>query len=469
MAAEGGPGRGRRDVPGSRTGRRADHRLSGTGGGGRDVRPCPGGAPAETGRDARVLPGPALANGLPQWEPADAAWHGGPEPWPPQRAPATPERLKEWARADAQDLSFHPIGVFTDGICAGASAAVSLGITVPGGGTVGMAGVTATGVIATHRRRGYLRLMMRAVFDRALDRGEPLAMLSASEGGIYGRFGFSPATHRVRWELDRREAALLPAPPDPGTLELVGAERARRIWPAVHARVRAHRVGELTPSPGRWDGLSDGADGTHGPLRYLAHRDRHGEVDGIANFRLPWSPTAAGAGTLVVEALEAVNPAACRALWSVLVDFDLTRTVVAPGRPRDEPLRWMLANPRAMRITRQSDNLWARLLDVPLALAQRSYDTADELVFTVEDDHMCPANNGTWLLRTDGTPATCAATGRRADLTITVPALGSLYLGGMSAHDLAYAGRITPHSDGAIGRLARMFRVEPEPHNSFGF
>ncbi|MFB7215931.1 hypothetical protein [Streptomyces sp. NPDC056255] len=43
------------------------------------------------------------------------------------------------------------------------------------------------------------------------------------------------------------------------------------------------------------------------------------------------------------------------------------------------------------------------------------------------------------------------------------------YFGGMSAHDLMYAGRITPHADGGIAQLSRLFRVDPEPHNSFGF
>ncbi|WP_250400309.1 hypothetical protein [Streptomyces cellostaticus] len=91
----------------------------------------------------------------------------------------------------------------------------------------------------------------------------------------------------------------------------------------------------------------------------------------VASVRLPWSPTADRAGTLVVEALEASNPVAYRAPWGLLIDFDPTKTVVAAGRPRDEPLRWMLRNPRAMRVTRQSDHLWARLLDVGRALPQR--------------------------------------------------------------------------------------------------
>ena len=410
-----------------------------------------------------------FANGLPSWEPSDAAWHGGPEPWPPQRTPASVEQLEKWAAADIKNESFHPIATFVDGRCVGASATISFEVTVPGGGTGRMAGVTSTGVIATYRRRGYLRQMMQAMFEAALERGEPLAMLSASEGSIYGRFGFSPATYRTRWELARHEAALLPAESVPGSLELIDAARAKETWPRVHAKVRACRVGELGPLPGRWDGLSDEADGTNGPLRYLTHRDQHGNVDGIANFRLPWSPTTDRAGTLVVEALEATNPVAYRALWGLLIDFDLTKTIVAAGRPRDEPLRWMLTNPRAMRVTRQTDNLWARLLDVPRALTQRSYLAPGELRLTISDDRMCPANNRTWHLKADGPVATCAPTDETADLTITLSALSSLYFGGMSAHHLAYAGHITAHTDGAIGQLARMFSTDPEPHNSFGF
>ncbi|MFI1760303.1 sterol carrier protein domain-containing protein [Streptomyces sp. NPDC020571] len=122
-----------------------------------------------------------------------------------------------------------------------------------------------------------------------------------------------------------------------------------------------------------------------------------------------------------------------------------------------------------MRITHQTDNLWARLLDVPRALTQRSYLTPGELKFTIDDDRMCPANNRTWHLRADGPEAMCVPTGETADVTITLSALSSLYFGGMSARHLAYAGHIAAHTDGAIGRLARMFWTDPEPHNSFGF
>lgn len=226
----------------------------------------------------RTLP---FANGMPSWEPADAAWHGGPEPWPPQHTPADAGQLEELAAADTADESFHPIAAFADGRCVGASGTISFEVTVPGGRTVRMAGVTSTGVIATHRRRGCLRQMMQAMFDAALERGEPLAMLSASEGGIYGRFGFSPATYRTRWELARHEAALLPAEPDPGSLELTGAEDAKKAWPRVHASVRAHRVGELSSLPG---------DGTGCPTRRT-----------VRTGRCASSPTATGTAMWTVS------------------------------------------------------------------------------------------------------------------------------------------------------------------------
>ncbi len=40
----------------------------------------------------------------------------------------------------------------------------------------------------------------------------------------------------------------------------------------------------------------------------------------------------------------------------MLTDLDLSRVVVA-RRPGEEPLSWMLADPRALCVTRSADNL----------------------------------------------------------------------------------------------------------------
>ncbi len=221
------------------------------------------------------------------------------------------------------------------------------------------------------------------------------------------------------------------------------------------------RVGELAPQADQWADLTDEPYGTAGPMRYLVHRDPAGDIDGIAHFRTPWSARIEETGTLVVEALEALTADAYRALWALLTDIDLTRTIVAPGRPLDEPLRWLLRNPRAMRITRQSDSLWLRLLDVPAALQERTYDTPVDLVIAVEQDVMCPDNIGVWRLVGGAGEATCARVDSAADLSMDIPSLGALYLGGMSASLLAAAGHIRQHRHGALTELGRAFRRRP--------
>ncbi|MFD7160871.1 GNAT family N-acetyltransferase [Kribbella sp. NPDC059898] len=404
----------------------------------------------------RVLP---YVNGFPQEEPEPSAWYAGSAAWPPQ-VPKTAADLERYAEELQADW-FRPQAAFVDGKIAGGSAIVSVQLTVPGGRQVALGGVTSTAVLPTYRRRGLLRKIMAAMLDDCRERGEFLAGLSASEGTIYGRYGFSPATFQHRWEVRRTDAAFRDDFTDPGQLELVDAGTAAEVWPVLHEQVRAERVGEISPLPGKWDGL-DGlpADGS-GPAHHLVHRDVSGAVDGAAIFRLPWSPDPAQAGVLRVEAFEALTADAYRALWGLLLDFDLTKRVVAARRPVDEPLRWMLTNPRALKLTRTRDNLWLRILDVPAALEARTYAASAALVLAVE--------SGRWLLDAGPDGASCTATDRAADLTLGVNELGSLYLGGVRASEFAYSRRVVEHTPGAVSRLDAMLRPDRAPHNAVGF
>src|SRR5690348_16098260 len=82
------------------------------------------------------------------------------------------------------------------------------GLTVPGGSAVPAAGVTMVGVAATHRRRGVLTSMMRRQLDDVRSWGEPLAVLTASEPAIYGRFGYGLATRRLAADIDTARVRL---------------------------------------------------------------------------------------------------------------------------------------------------------------------------------------------------------------------------------------------------------------------
>ena len=166
----------------------------------------------------RVVPEYA---GTPSWKPEPAAWWAGDGVGPAFGAAASHEQLVA-ASAELRDVD-RTQAAFVDGKLAGTAQMLSLELTVPGRGPVPMGGVTAVGVLPTHRRLGLLRGMMRALLDDCHRRGEKLAALSASEGGIYGRYGFGPATYQVRWELDRATARLARPLTDPGRIELVDA------------------------------------------------------------------------------------------------------------------------------------------------------------------------------------------------------------------------------------------------------
>ncbi|HEY7014571.1 MAG TPA: GNAT family N-acetyltransferase [Streptosporangiaceae bacterium] len=416
----------------------------------------------------RVIPSVA---GLPMWEPEPAAWWSGPGAGPVFGGTPSDAELKRY-RSDLPELD-RTQAAFVAGKLAGTSAVLSLELTIPGRGPVPMGGVTAVGVLPTHRRQGLLRGMMRAALDDCRDRGEMLAALSASEAGIYGRFGFGPATFQVRWELDRTRAALARPPENPGQIELVGAAQAMAAWPRLHDRARNARVGEVSAYPRFWEDLAgpenQGHDGSGSKL-FVLRSGPDGQADGAAIFRLPWSADPATSGIVQVDWLEATSAAAYTDLWVFLADLDLTRRVVAGKRPVDEPLRWQLADSRALRVTRQADNLWVRLVDVPGALAARGYAMPGSLVLEVTDA-FCPWNDGRWRLEAgpDGASCTRVPAGAAPELFLSAATLGSVYLGGVALGPLARAGLVHELVPGALSRATAMLACGEAPHTAIGF
>ncbi|MDH6122879.1 GNAT family N-acetyltransferase [Kitasatospora sp. GAS204B] len=421
-----------------------------------EIRPI---APDEALDFLRIVPAYA---GTPSWEPEPAAWHSGVGVAPPFGAPAGHDELVA-AAAELRDVD-RTRAAFVDGRLVGTSQMLSLQVTVPGTGPVPMGGVTAVGVLPTHRRRGLLRAMMRALLDDCRQRGEALATLSAAEGGIYGRYGFGPATYQARWELDTSKAEPTRPREARGRIELVDARMAKAVWPVLHDRVRATRIGEVSAHHGLWDEKADG------DRQFVLHYNDAGTVDGAANYRTPWSPDPATAGTVEVDWLEATSDTAYTDLWSFLTSLDLTKRVIAGKRPVDEAFRWQLTDPRALRVTRQSDDLWVRLVDVPAALANRTYQVEGSMVIEVSDS-FCPWNQGRWRL--DGGPsgAHCerAPAGDGADLSLDASTLGSIYLGGTPIGPIAAAGLVHEHTTGAIDRATVMLTHPQAPHNAIGF
>ena len=165
--------------------------------------------------------------------------------------------------------------------------------------------------------------------------------------------------------------------------------------------------------------------------------------------------------------LMAVTKEANAALWRFCFDTDLVTCAEAERRPVDDPLPWMLADPRRLRRSTR-DGLWLRLVDVSAALQMRNYMESGRLALEVRDE-VCPWNAGRFDLETSPEEAACHSTSTAPDLTITVAALASTYLGTVSFSALARAGLVEEQTPGALLRADRMFAVHQQPWTPCGF
>lgn len=359
------------------------------------------------------------------------------------------------------------LGLWDGGRVVATSGLYSRELSVPGG-VVPCAGVTWVSVAPSHRRRGVLTAVMRRQLTGLHEQErEPVAALWASESSIYGRFGYAAATWRGNLSGHVARLALRPdVDLGAGRVEPVGVEDFRAAAVGLHDRVRRLVPGNLARDARWWDrGLSDEPDQRRGASerRLLRHVEPDGAVTGYAAYRIrsAWTDDGLPDGTVVVEEVRALTPPAHAALWRFLLSLDLVRTMRAPTASPDDPLRHLLAEPRALR-SQPFDGLWVRLVDVGRALAARRYPAPVNLVLEVRD-RFCPWNDGRWALVGHPAGAFCSQTGADPDLVLDVEALAAVYLGGVSLATLQAAGRVTEVSPGAVTQAGTAFRWPVTP------
>ena len=338
----------------------------------------------------------------------------------------------------------------------------SLELTLPGGAILPAAGVSAVTVRATHRRRGLLRTMMGELLDDAAAHDEPVAMLTASEGTIYERFGFGISTRHQVIELRRRDVEFA-RPRPPGRLRILDDGDAAKLEPGLFDRVRRSYPGAVSRPDAWWS--DEQYDPRFGVRIDAVFENPDGVVDGYACYGVHESmdPAIGSANRLTVRDLVAATPDALHGLWRYLCEVDLVGTILDPGAPVDLPLPWLLTNNRAMRVKGVTDAVWTRLLDVPAALAARSYAAEDRLTVAVADA-MRPGGPADGVFTIEGGPGGAAVTrGGEPDLAGDLSALSAVWLGGVRCSSLAAAGLLEERTPGALRRADQFFASEPQP------
>lgn len=336
------------------------------------------------------------------------------------------------------------------GALVGMAGSFAFEMTLPGGAAVPTGGVTWVSVVVTHRRQGLLGRLLEAVHADIDGRGEPLAALTASEGGIYERFGYGIASRSRVTRLDRRRAQLRPdVVPVRRDVRVVDPDDELRSIMAVWDRFRARRAGEVSRSEAWWRAsfVDVGKHAVH-----VLHPDGYACWKAEARWN-DGHPEA----EMTLFTLAAATPEAHAALWHTVISADLVGPIVSRRLAVDDPLPFLLTDQRALRTTDLNDGLWCNVRDVSRCFGSRIYGTDDDVVVEVDGVSWRIGNGG--ATRVDAKP----------DLVTGHASLGALLLGGVAPTTLAAGRRLEARTPEVLRRADAMFVVHPLPSAQTGF
>ena len=360
------------------------------------------------------------------------------------------------------------LAAFDGGVPVGIAGAFSFRMRIPGA-VAPVAGVSWVAVLPSHRRRRILTQLMRRQLSDVRERGEAIAVLWASEAGIYGRYGYGRASWHAAFTVRRGEGTLAAdAPADPGLrLRIAEPAQGRPELAKVYDTVLEVRPGFFARTDQWWERILHDPEAERkgaSPLRCVLAEDDSGPrgyalYSGVDKWE---DETFLPDNAINIRELIAADPAASAALWADLLGRDLVSEVRALLRPVDDPLLFQLADPRRLRPT-VTDGLWVRITDLPTALAQRRYASPVDVVLEVRDE-IFPGNAGRWRLRVDGSgAAVCEPTSADAGISLGITELGAAYLGGTRLGTLAAAGQVTELRPGTLAPLSTAMSWDPAP------
>lgn len=387
--------------------------------------------------------------------------------------PAEREEMAEFSRVVSQSLAMDAgafdtmrpewtLCAFEDNRLATAYAAWPFTMQL-NGGSAPVAAVTTVSTRPVDRRRGHLRAIMSADFQRLHDGGGPaIAALYASMAAIYQRYGYGVVSTHAAYLVEPRHIAFSQPMLVRGALRELSRDD-QPLLNDIYKRFVAARTGYLHRPRGMW-AAGPLAPAKAGETLSLLVYEEDGAPLGYVIYTTRQDDTVPEPGPsqkLAIRDLAWLSPAAYRAIWEHLGRFDLVREIVWPFAPTDDPLPHLVLEPRMLRTTLR-DGILARVVDVARALPSRHYVGSGRLTFEVRDE-MCPWNAGRWQLETDGAETRVQRATTDPSLTMPVSTLAMLLFGQVSASAAAAMGRLDAHEPAALDSWDALFRVRHRP------
>lgn len=332
------------------------------------------------------------------------------------------------------------------------------------GKAVAMAGVSAVGTLPEYRRQGLLRAITTRSLADMRERGQAIAALWASQAAIYQRYGYALACMPLSYRIDTVDVGFADRNGGAARMQRVDADSGFDVLKKLYVEFVKDRTGYLHRARALWLNNALSRSDATGPAHIAVAYDGS-TATGYVIYHVRDGKTGHPTRNqeLTVKDFVWLNPDAYRSLWSWLARHDLVGRILWTRAPIDDPAPELFVEPRLLNAQMSRDGTWLRVVDAPVALAQRGYQAADSITIEVTADALSPWNAGRYKLECSPEGANVTPTRAGADLTLSVKALASLYSGFRSPHQLAQWGFVDA-DERALDRATRVFATRHAPH-----
>lgn len=326
-------------------------------------------------------------------------------------------------------------------------------------------GVTLVTCDPGFRRRGLVRQLMEGLLQRARDRQVPLAILWASMGAIYQRFGYGLATTQVTYEVPLRFIQFQFGGQPPGHVRRLSRDEALPHLESVYQTYAKRGNGLLQRDRILWDFMLKRSAGQN--VWLAVYFDAEGVPRGYCLYRTKFDVELFPESPQIMDVFDFVwlDMEAYRGLWGFLGSHDLVDRIRFDYVAEDDPAPNLFLEPRRLR-RRTLDGVWMRVVDAQAALRARGYDLEGEAVIEITEDALCPWNNGCYRVVANAESAEVEKLNGSAspDLATRPDGLASLLSGHTRPSDLARMGRAAIPDEQRSAALDALFSTRRRPH-----
>lgn len=306
------------------------------------------------------------------------------------------------------------------------------------GNKIPVDGVTSVGTDPVFRRRGLVRKLITSRLHEAHAQGVSAAILWASLGAIYQRFGYGQASTAQQYRFDPRAVSFQFDEPLMGHCERVLRDKAFPVMRQVHEEFVSDRNLHLVRGDKHWKHIYVGKKSK---LHVALHFDTNSNPDGYCTYTLreEREKTPGPDQQLEVREFVYLNRSAFRGLWEYIRSHDLVKTVLL-WAPLDDPAVLMLLEPRQLQ-PRWGEGLWLRVIDVEKLTPSRKYHTNGTVSFEITSDHECPWNIRKYQLTVENGQANVRPVCASVDFQIDINGFATLLCGHSTLSTLCASGR----------------------------